>query len=134
MQLQEQKISKDRFQQLRKALLLRNPEIHLSNKYAEVYMLDGTRITIFEDAKEPTIIFRKYIVEKLDFEEQAKLGTIPIEIIPMLKAKVMIGYNINFIGPVRSGKTTFLKTWQSYEDKTLEGVMVETDPEIPIEK
>lgn len=134
MQLQEQRIHKSRFQQLRKALLLRNPEIHLRNKYAEVYMLDGTRITLYEDAKEPTIVFRKYIIENLNFEEQAKRGTIPYEIIPMLKAKVQVGYNINFIGPVRSGKTTFLKTWQSYEDNTLEGVMVETDPEIPIHK
>ncbi|MGD9677615.1 MAG: ATPase, T2SS/T4P/T4SS family [Vulcanibacillus sp.] len=132
MKLQDQKITPERFKQLRKALLLRNPEIHLNEKYAEVYMLDGTRITIFDDAKEPTIIFRKYIIDNLTFEEQAKRGSIPFEVIPMLKAKIKLGYNINFIGPVRSGKTTFLKTWQSYEDKTLEGVMVETDPEIPL--
>jgi pilus assembly protein CpaF len=134
MQLQQQQISGERLKQLRKALLLRNPEIHLSNKYAEVYMLDGTRITIFEDAKEPTIVFRKYIIEQLNFEEQAKRGTIPEEIIPLLKAKIKIGYNVNFIGPVRSGKTTFLETWQSYEDKRLEGVLIETDPEIPLHK
>lgn len=132
MQLQQQRISIERLKQLRKALLLRNPEIHLSNKYAEVYMLDGTRITIFEDAKEPTIVFRKYIIEQLTFEEQARKGTIPEEIIPLLKAKIKIGYNVNFIGPVRSGKTTFLETWQSYEDKSLEGVLIETDPEIPL--
>jgi pilus assembly protein CpaF len=35
-------------------------------------------------------------------------------------------------GQVRSSKTTFLSTWQSYEDPELEGVMVETDPEIPM--
>ncbi len=134
MKLQKQKISNDRLKQLRKALLLRNPEIHLNNKYAEVYMLDGTRITIYEDAKEPTIVFRKYIIENLSFEEQAKRGSIPFEVIPMLKAKVNIGYNVNFIGPVRSGKTTFLKTWQSYEDDTLEGVLIETDPEIPLHR
>ncbi len=132
MQLQQQRITAERLKQLRKALLLRNPEIHLSNKYAEVYMLDGTRITIFEDAKEPTIIFRKYIIEHLTFEEQARRGTIPEEIIPLLKAKIKIGYNVNFIGPVRSGKTTFLETWQSYEDRSLEGVLIETDPEIPL--
>ncbi len=132
MQLQQQRILPERLKQLRKALLLRNPEIHLSNKYAEVYMLDGTRITIFEDAKEPTIVFRKYIIEQLTFVEQARRGTIPEEIIPLLKAKIKIGYNVNFVGPVRSGKTTFLETWQSYEDKSLEGVLIETDPEIPL--
>jgi pilus assembly protein CpaF len=45
---------------------------------------------------------------------------------------VKIGFNVAFIGPVRSAKTTFLTTWQSYEDESLEGVMVETDPEIPL--
>lgn len=133
MELQEQKISKERFNQLRKSLLLRNPEIRMDKKHAEVYMLDGTRITIFDDAKEPAIVFRKYIIQTFTFEEQAKRGTIPLEIIPMFRAMVSIGYNVNFIGPVRSGKTTFLETWQSYEDQSLEGVMVETDPEIPLQ-
>lgn len=134
MQLQEQRISKDRLRQLRKALLLRNPEIRLDQKYAEVYMLDGTRITIFDEGlgKESIIVFRKYIIDNYTFEEQAKRGTIPYELIPLLKAKVNIGYNVNFVGPVRSGKTTFLETWQSYEDPSLEGIMVETDPEIPL--
>ncbi len=136
MVLQEQTISRERFSQLRKALLLRNPEIRLDEKYAEVYMLDGTRITIFDEGlgKEPTIVFRKYIVQNFTFEEQASRGTIPYEVIPMLKAKINVGYNINFIGPVRSGKTTFLETWQSYEDPSLEGIMVETDPEISLHK
>ena len=134
MQLQQQRISKERLRQLRKALLLRNPEIRLDEKYAEVYMLDGTRITIFDEGlgKEAIIVFRKYIIESFTFEEQANRGTIPVEVIPLLRAKVRIGYNINFIGPVRSGKTTFLETWQSYEDQKLEGIMVETDPEIPL--
>jgi pilus assembly protein CpaF len=47
---------------------------------------------------------------------------------------VCCGYNVVFCGSVRSAKTTFLSTWQRYEDPELEGVMVETDPEIPIEK
>jgi pilus assembly protein CpaF len=41
---------------------------------------------------------------------------------------------VAFCGPVRSAKTTFLSTWQSCEDNRLEGVMVETDPEIPLHK
>ncbi|HPX71001.1 MAG TPA: hypothetical protein PLO47_04635 [Bacillota bacterium] len=47
---------------------------------------------------------------------------------------VKVGYNVAFLGAVRTAKTTFLSTWQSYEDPLLEGVMVETDPEIPMEK
>jgi pilus assembly protein CpaF len=47
---------------------------------------------------------------------------------------VRTGYNVAFCGPVRSAKTTFLSTWQSCEDERLVGVMVETDPEIPLHR
>jgi pilus assembly protein CpaF len=136
MVLQPQRISKERLNQLVTALMLRTPATRLEG-HAEVYMLDGTRISIFLDgedgyAKEPTIVFRKYVVEQFTFEEQAKHGTIPADFIEGLKAMATVGFNVGFIGPVRSGKTTFLQTWQSYEDPSLEGIMVETDPEIAL--
>lgn len=136
LKLQDQKIPAERLRQLRQALLLRNPEKRINEDYIEVYMLDGTRIIIFDEplAKEPVIVFRKYIVDNYTFEEQHRRGTIPEEIIPMLKAKTKIGYNINFIGAVRTGKTTFLQTWECYEDPELEGIQVETDPENPLHK
>jgi pilus assembly protein CpaF len=134
--LQKQTICEERLKQLISALLLKEPKIRLDNNFAEVYMLDGTRITIFTEGLtkkgQPAIIFRKYIIPKLTFEEQAKRHTIPYEIIPMLKDMVKIGYNVAFTGPVRTAKTTFLQTWQLEEDPTLEGVMIETDPEIPL--
>jgi pilus assembly protein CpaF len=80
------------------------------------------------------IIFRRYIVPNYSFEEQALRGTIPHEAAALFKDMVQVGYNVAFCGPVRSAKTTFLSTWQSYEDSHLEGVMVETDPEIPLHK
>lgn len=131
--LQDQKISNERLRQLRRALLLRNPDKRLSDKYIEVYMLDGTRIIIFDEplVKEPTIIFRQYIMDTFTFEEQARRGTIPEEAIPLFKAWAKCGYNINIVGGVRTGKTTFLQTWQNYEDDSLEGIQVETDPEVP---
>jgi pilus assembly protein CpaF len=52
----------------------------------------------------------------------------------MLTAMAKTGYNIVFCGSVRSAKTTFLSTWQRLEDPALEGVMVETDPEIPLHR
>ncbi|MFE5324639.1 ATPase, T2SS/T4P/T4SS family [Paenibacillus sp. NPDC056579] len=132
--LQEQTISKDRLQQLITALLLPTPEKRMEDNHEEVYMLDGTRIKIFADglAKETSIVFRKYVVKQFTFEAQAKRKTIPNEMTTMLKAMVDIGFNVNFIGAVRSGKTTFLTTWQSYEDDSLEGIQIETDPEIPL--
>lgn len=133
-QLQPQTFSVERLNQLKKALLLGTPERRLNEKFHEIYMVDGTRIEIFNAAKEVSIVFRKYIVDKYTFEQQAKLGTIDHKMIPLLEKKVECGFNVAFTGPVRTGKTTFLTTWQSYENLTLEGVSVETDPEIPFHK
>lgn len=136
MCLKPQKIAKDRREQMIRAFLLLTPEERLDKEFHEVYMLDGTRVTIFGGSMtkrgQDVIIFRRYIIPNYSFEEQAARGTIPVNSIPLFKAMVQLGYNVAFTGAVRTAKTTFLSTWQSYEDRTLEGVMVETDPEIPI--
>lgn len=133
--LQEQRISFERRLQLRRALILNTPEKKLRDDHNEVYTVDGTRITIYGDKltkpNQEAFIFRKYHVKDFSFERQAELGTIPKEAIPMLAAMAKVGYNVAFVGPVRSAKTTFLTTWQQYEDRTLEGAVIETDPEIP---
>ncbi|OAH58656.1 hypothetical protein AWH48_16800 [Domibacillus aminovorans] len=132
MVLQPQKLSEDRFKQLKKALLMTDTKKRENEPYQEVYMTDGTRIEIYNNTKQPTIIFRKYIVKEYDFEHIANLNTIDKASIPMLKAMVACGFNVNMVGPVRCGKTTFLTTYQSYEKEMLEGVLLETDPEIPL--
>ncbi len=136
MVLKTQRITKDRKDQLIRAFLLLNPEERLDKAYHETYLLDGTRVTVFTEpmAKkgQGSIVFRRYIVPILSFEEQARRRTIPREAIPLFRSMVKIGYNVAFLGAVRTAKTTFLTTWQSYEDPSLEGVMVETDPEIPL--
>jgi pilus assembly protein CpaF len=136
MCLKPQTITKERRDQMIRAFLLLTPEERLDKEFHEVYMLDGTRVTIFGGSMtkggQDAIIFRRYIIPNYSFEEQAARGTIPEGSIPMFKAMVRLGYNIAFTGAVRTAKTTFLSTWQSYEDRSLEGVLVETDPEIPI--
>ncbi|HYE67066.1 MAG TPA: hypothetical protein VEA58_00560 [Anaerovoracaceae bacterium] len=136
MSLKPQTISKDRREQMIRAFLLLTPEERLDKEFHEVYMLDGTRVTIFGGSMtkrgQDVIIFRRYIIPNYSFEEQAARGTIPENSIPLFLAMVSLGYNVAFTGAVRTAKTTFLSTWQSYEDKNLEGVLVETDPEIPI--
>ncbi|MBR0597663.1 ATPase [Sinanaerobacter chloroacetimidivorans] len=138
MKLMPQKISRERREQLVRALLLLTPEERLDKEFHEIYMLDGTRITIFSGGMtkpdQDVIIFRRYIIPTYTFEEQAERGTIPAEAVPLFKEWVKLGYNVVFTGAIRSSKTTFLATWQSYEDPSLEGVMLETDPEIPIHK
>ena len=136
MTLKPQTISSQRLAQLIKAFLLLTPEERMDREYHETYLLDGTRVTIFCEpmAKkgQSSVIFRRYIIPSLSFEEQARRGTIPSEAIPLFRDMVRVGYNVAFLGAVRTAKTTFLSTWQSYEDPSLEGVMVETDPEIPM--
>ncbi len=133
-----QKIGRERLQQLIRAFLLLTPEERMDKDYHESYLLDGTRVTVFTEpmAKKgrPSVIFRRYVIPSLSFEEQARRGTIPFEAIPLFKTMVRIGFNVAFLGAVRTAKTTFLSTWQSYEDPSLEGVMVETDPEIPLHR
>lgn len=134
--LQQQTITKERRRQLRKALLLREPKRRDTDKYAEVFMLDGTRITIYGDEltvdDQDVIVFRKYVIPEYTFEKQAETEMIPEEAIPLFKSMVKLGFNVAFTGAVRTAKTTFLQTWQSYEDPTLEGVLIESNPEIPI--
>lgn len=136
MDLKPQKISKHRKKQLIRALLLHNPKERLDKDQHEVYMLDGTRITIFNESitkqNQDVIVFRRYTVKQYTFEKQAEKGTIPIEAVELFRSMVKLGVNIAFTGAVRSSKTTFLATWQSYEDPKLEGVLIETDPEIPL--
>ena len=136
MELQPQKISPRRFEQLRRALIMSNTSKRLDDNYTEVYMVTGERVIIYTGnlvaEGQSTIVFRKYIVEALTFEEQARHHTIPKCLIPALEAMVKMGVRIAFTGPVRSGKSTMLTTFQMYEDKSLEGLFIQTDPEIRI--
>lgn len=136
MELQPQKVSAKRYEQLRKALMLSDRSKRLDDNYTEVYMLTGERVTIYTGnlvvEGQQTMVFRKYIVEALTFEEQVRRKTIPRELIPMLEAMVRMGLRLAFIGPVRSGKSTMLTTFQMNENRSLEGLFIQTDPEIRI--
>ena len=138
MRRMPQRIARHRREQLIRAFLLLSPEERLDKDFHEIYLLDGCRVTVFKGGvakrDRDTIIFRRYIVPEYTLEEQAALGTIPMASIPLFTAMARTGYNVVFCGSVRSAKTTFLSTWQRLEDPSLEGVMVETDPEIPLHK
>lgn len=131
--LQPQKIKSDRLEQLKRALLLGYPKERLETGVHEVYLKNGIRVTIFSGdlikARQDVMVFRKYVLKSLSFEKLASLGTIADNAIPFFTTMVKAGFNILFSGQVRSGKTTFLQTWQSYENKELEGVSIATDTE-----
>ena len=134
-QLQPQRISKARRQQLKRALLMATPRERIETGFHEVYLHNGIRITIYSGERtkegEDIMIFRKYLLTELTFEKLAGLGTIPSDAVELFKVMVKIGFNVLFAGQVRSGTTTFMQVWQRYEDKTLEGLAIATDPETP---
>lgn len=136
--LKNQKIEKERREQLIRALLLATPNERVDKDFHEVYMADGTRITIFKGNMvkpgEEVIVFRRYIIAEYSFEEQARRGSIPKDSIDFFKSMVKLGYSIAATGAMKTGKTSFLATYQAYEDESLEGVMLETDPEISLHR
>ncbi len=133
--LQPQRISKRRREQLKRTLLLATPHERLEYGFHEVYLRNGIRITIYSGDRtkegQDIMVFRKYLLQDLSFESLAEMGTIPAEAAGLFRKMVDIGFNMIFTGQVRSGKTTFLQIWQSYEDPSLEGLAISTDPETP---
>lgn len=134
-QLQPQRISARRREQLKRTLLLATPHERLEYGFHEVYLRNGIRITIYGGSRtkpdQEIMVFRKYVLEDLRFENLAEKGTIPSGAIPLFLAMIAAGVNVLFAGQVRSGKTTFLQIWQRHERQDLEGLALATDPETP---
>jgi len=133
--LQPQKISDERREQLRRALRLNTPAKR-AEPYEELYMNNGIRVAVYADditaSNQDVIVFRKYIIPKITFQEQADRGTIPHDAIDFFNSMVDVGYNIVIAGPVRTAKTTLLQTFMLRENPELEGLLIQTDPEIKI--
>ncbi len=137
-QLQPQRISARRREQLKRTLLLATPNERLEYGFHEVYLRNGIRITIYSGNRtkenQEIMVFRKYVLEELSFQMLAEKGTIPAEAIPLFLSMIEAGVNVLFSGQVRSGKTTFLQVWQSCENPDLEGLALSTDNETPWHK
>lgn len=133
--LQPQRIEKGRREQLKRALLMATPKERLEAGFHEVYLHNGIRITIYSGDRtkegQDIMVLRKYLLKELTFEMLAGMGTIPSDAVELFKTMVKIGFNVLFTGQVRSGKTTFMQVWQRYEDCSLEGMAIATDPETP---
>jgi len=138
MELQKQRISRQRFNALKKALLLLTPEIPQSSPNFEILMHSGERVAFYggtlTKSGQDVMVFRKYIVFRYTLGEQAARGTIPKEAVGMLESFARVGFNILFCGAVRTAKTTMLTSFQLLEDPSLEGVLIESNAEIPLHK
>jgi len=136
MILKKQTISKERFQSLKKALLLATPDIRSSIPNIEILMHSGERVTIYDEPLtkdgQSIMVFRKYVVLNYTLEEQVERKTIPGEAIELFRSFAKVGFNVIFSGAVRTAKTTMLTTFQLLENPALEGVLIESNPEIPL--
>lgn len=138
VQLQPQRISTRRREQLKRTLLMATPHERLEYGFHEIYLRNGIRITIYGGSRtkpdQEIMVFRKYILESLDFPSLVDKGTIPEGAVPLFLAMIEAGVNVLFAGQVRSGKTTFLQIWQKHERTDLEGLALATDGETPWHK
>lgn len=109
----------------------KNLKVNESNPYAEIALMDHTRVTIIVPpaSYKPTLIFRKYTVSNLSFEKQAGLGTIPKSDIEFYKDFSRLYLNTVIAGHVKSGKSTFLKTVYGARDPEKVAVLIEGTPE-----
>lgn len=100
-------------ERIAKQLSLRSPvgKLNPSNPSLEIDMEDGTRVTITIPPMtvEVQIIFRHFTIERASFEEIADKRTFERSFIPILDM-ILFGRGTSCIcGPVKSGKSTFLK-------------------------
>lgn len=134
-QLQPQRISGRRREQLKRRLLMATPHERLEYGFHEIYLRNGIRITIYAGSRtkpdQEIIVFRKYILEELSFHSLVERKTIPAEAVALFRTMIAAGVNVLFAGQVRSGKTTFLQIWQRHERTDLEGMALATDAETP---
>jgi pilus assembly protein CpaF len=100
-------------ERIAKQLSLRSPtgKLNPTNPSLEIDMEDGTRVTITIPplSVEVMIIFRHFTIERASFEEISEKGTFERSFIPVLDM-ILFGRGTSCIcGPVKSGKSTFLK-------------------------
>lgn len=128
----------ERVNELIRALLMRKPESKINEQMPELEleMHDGTRVAMVipPRGRHIYIEFRKFIVKNFSLEKHASLGTIDPDDIPMHEALARTLPNTIFAGPVRSGKTTMLKTYYALRDPKLVAAVTEQHFEVQLKR
>lgn len=138
LELMPQRLPLERFHQLKEALLLNAPKQRLDNHEAEVYMVDHTRVKIYDEglAKEgkPAILFRRDTVKNPTLEDHKDRRTFPYGMVLILEAIMEMRANLAITGPMRSAKTAVLKALVKLLPQNAEMFQIETDPEVNFDK
>lgn len=135
-----QTISRERFKTLVNTLCQSDYTKRSNDDTIELQIRNGdVRVTIYQNvnkkSSEGTITFRKYVMQKqsnnesFKFEQLAEKGMFGEEACALMEQMVKSRFNVVFIGAPNTGKTTLLSYYSSYEDKTLEGITIQTEAE-----
>lgn len=102
----------------------------------EIEREDGSRITMIQKprGKENYIMFRRFVVKNMSLEEQASLGTILEDDIPLFRALSRVMANTIFAGRVRSAKSTFMKSMLRERDSNYVAAVMEKHFELDLSK
>lgn len=123
-----------RVEALVRGLTLKDPrsKINIYNPKLEIDMTDGTRVTLFVPplSRQISITFRRFVVKKMSFAQQAQKNTLPCEALELFRALNMTMPNTAIVGPVKSGKSTILSTFYSEREHEHKVVCVEKHPEL----
>lgn len=110
----EQFQSERHVERIKRAFTMRSEHavINKQTPELEVEKEDGSRITMIQSprSRENYIMLRRFVVQNLSLYEQARLGTIPEEDVPIYQALSKTMPNIIVAGRVRSAKSTFMKS------------------------
>lgn len=120
-------------EEIKRLLEQSNPNFSVNeqNPEGELDLADGTRVTITVPPRTsvPTIAFRRFIVSKFSFKEQARRQTIAEEDEFLFKVLARVRANTVIAGAVESGKSTMLKTFYAERDPKLVAILIEEHPE-----
>jgi pilus assembly protein CpaF len=137
LELQEERFSSiDTVKRVKRAFINRRKDSVVKDGMLEIEREDGSRITIVQPptSREEYIMFRRFTIDTFTLEEQMTRETIPIEDIPIYKALARTLPNMIIAGPVRSAKSTFLKTLVGERPKRLVHAVLEKAFELAFAK
>lgn len=112
-------------------LRMKNVKLNENNPETEIDTENNWRIKIMIPplVPETTIIFRKFIVGKYSFDEQARRKTIGEDAVNLFKIKARLMLNELLAGAVESGKSTLLTTNYAERDPSKVGILFEDTKE-----
>jgi pilus assembly protein CpaF len=101
----------------------------IKNTELETVTYDGIRVSIIipDRSFEPVITLRNQTITVYNMEEQARLGTFPVEALPVMKILSRLYLNSVIAGPPSSGKSSMLMSMLSETVYTIHTVFIESD-------